>query len=108
MSSTITIEQAAAGGTSLGKFTRTKPVAVAEKVTDDYGRLVRYRVRSLTSREVVGELTPTGFEDIYAAWEVDEVAGEIWLAKSDVTLMEGVTAILGTPGYGYTHYRQAS
>ncbi len=106
MTTSIAIEQVGAGGTSLGKFTRTKPAAVAEKVTDSYGYLLGYRIRSLTSREIVGELTPTGFEGIFAAWHVDDVRGENSLAKSNVTLMEGVTAILGAPGSGYTHYRQ--
>lgn len=104
----ITIEQVGTGGTALGKFTRTKPVAVAEQVTDSYGYLYGYKLRSLVSREVVGELLPTAFEDLYSAYYVDEVRGESSLAKSSVTLMEGVTAILGTPGYGYTHYRKAS
>jgi len=108
MAKHITIEQVGTGGTSLGKFTRTDPVAVAERVTDSYGYLVGYRVRSLTSREIVGELTPTGFDGIFAAWNVDEVRGESDLAKSNVTLMEGITAILGRPGYGYDHYRKAS
>ena len=108
MTGHITIEQVGTGGTSLGKFTRTAPVAVAEKVTDSYGYLVGYRLRSLTSREVIGELRPMAFEGLYSAWNVDDVRGENDLAKSNVTLMEGITAILGKPGYGYTHYRKAA
>lgn len=108
MTTHVSIEQVGTGGTSLGKFTRTKPVAVAEQVTDDYGYLVGWKIRSTVSREIVGEITPTGFEGIFAAWHVDDVRGETSLAKSNVTLMEGITAILGTPGHGFTHYRKAS
>ena len=104
----ITIEQVGTGGTSLGKFTRTRPVAEAYEIVDYVGRIVGWDVRSLTSREVVGELTTTGFEGLYSAWDVDEIRGESSLAKSNVTLMEGIAAILGTPGYGYDHYRKAS
>ncbi len=108
MAKHITIEQVGTGGTSLGKFTRSKPVAVAEEVTDSYGYLYGYQLRSLVSREIVGEIRPTAFDGLYSAWNVDEIRGENDLSKSNVTLMEGVTAILGTPGYGYTHYRKAA
>ena len=104
----VTIEQAGTIGTASHVFHVSKPVAVAEKATESYGYLYGWKLRSLTSREIVGELTTTGFDGIYAAWDVDEVRGESSLAKSGVTFMEGITAILGTPGAGYTHYRKAS
>jgi hypothetical protein len=104
----IDIEQVGTGGTSLGKFTRTRPVAVAEEITDHLGRTDRWDLRSLTSREIIGQLTCTGFQDVYTAWNVDDVRGESSLAKSNATFMEGITAILGAPGYGYTHYRKVT
>lgn len=108
MGTRVTIEQAGFIGTASGKMHVSKAVAVAEKVTDDLGRLERWDIRSLTSREVIGELTTTAFDGLYSAWELDEMGGETSLAKSDAAFMEGVTAILGHPGAGYDYYRKAA
>lgn len=104
----VDIEQVGTGGTSLGKFTRTAPVAVAEKVTDSYGYVMGYRIRSTASREVIGELFPAVNPGLYFAWNTDEIHGtRRSAADGSRTFMDAVAAILGKPGAGYTHYRKA-
>jgi hypothetical protein len=112
MSRHVDIEQVGTGGTSLGRFTRTRPVASAVELAGDSGRPGGYELRSLTPEifgEVWGYLYPAGNPGYYFPWHADEIHGTQHPATDGSrTFMDAVAAILGKPGAGYTHYRKAA
>lgn len=96
----VSIEAAGTGGTSAGKFTRTKKAADLHLVGDTW------HVKGAASGEKLGEIRPSA--DRPGHWhadEVDDVHGTASPVYHGDDFMAAVSAVLGKPGYGHSYYR---
>lgn len=96
----LVIEMAGTGGTSLGKFTRTKDAARLHRTRADDDA---WEVWSVVSGDPIGRIRPA--DKGWAGYSLYEPTGEMSLEYHGPGFIDAVSAVLGKPGYGYSWYR---